>query len=170
VKDAQSESSSDRTVESVARIEHAAYQARSRMDHLAGMITRAAGTGSAIFLHAVWFTVWLLANLRGLPGIQPFDPFPFSLLTTIVSLEAIFLTLFVLVSQNRMSREADRRAQLDLQINVLAEKEATMILRMLQEISRHLVTGPASKDVEDLLKETQLDELAKKLDGALPSE
>jgi uncharacterized membrane protein len=58
------------------------------------------------------------------------------LLTTIVSLEAIFLTLFVLISQNRMSREADKRAQLDLQVNLLAEKEATMILRMLQEISQ----------------------------------
>ena len=60
---------------------------------------------------------------------EPCDPFPFNLLTTIVSLEAIFLTLFVLVSQNRMSREADKRAQLDLQVNLLAEKEATMILR-----------------------------------------
>jgi uncharacterized membrane protein len=93
------------------------------------------------------------------------------LLTTIVSLEAIFLTLFVLISQNRMSREADKRAQLDLQVNLLAEKEATMILRMLQEISQRLgVTGRTTKDLQDLLKETKIDELAEKLDGALPSE
>ena len=101
-------------------------------------------------------------NLGGLPGIEPFDPFPFSLLTTIVSLEAIFLTLFVLISQNRMSREADKRAELDLQVNLLAEKEATMILRMLQEISGHLgLSGEANKDIEELLKETKVEEFPK---------
>ena len=122
-------------------------------------------------MHLVWFSFWLLANLHILPGVTPFDPFPFNLLTTAVSLEAIFLTLFVLISQNRMSQEADKRAQLDLQINLLAEKEATMTLRMLQEISEHLgITGSAKKDLQALLKETKIEELANKLEEALPSE
>src|SRR5687768_10933700 len=115
---------SDQTVAAVARIERSAYGARSKMDRLACATTRTAGRATAIVFHVFWFLIWILANLRDIPGIKPFDPFPFSLLTTIVSLEAIFLTLFVLVSQNRMSHEADKRAQLDLQVNLLAEKEA----------------------------------------------
>jgi len=94
---------------------------------------------------------------------------PFNLLTTAVSLEAIFLTLIVLLSQNRMSQEADKRAELDLQINLLAEKETTMILRMLQDISERLgVSSSSTKELRDLIKETNLDELSEKLEKALP--
>jgi len=67
-------------------------------------------------------------NLGHFPQLRPFDPFPFTLLTTLVSLEAIFLTLFVLASQNRLTLEADRRAHLDLQVNLLSEQEMTMVL------------------------------------------
>ena len=109
------ESPSDGTIDAVARIEHEAYRTRSRIDRLAAAIMRGAGTGTALFVHATWFSFWVSANLGVLPGIKPFDPFPFVFLATVVSLEAIFLTLFVLITQNRMSREADKRAQLDLQ-------------------------------------------------------
>ena len=89
----------------------------------------------------------------------------------IVSLEALFLTLFVLITQNRMSQEADKRAELDLQINLLAEKEATMVLRILHDISAQLgVETRAIKDLKELLKETRIEEIAKKLDKALPTE
>jgi uncharacterized membrane protein len=160
----------DRDIEAVAKLERDAQLARSRVDNIAAAITRRASSATALVLHAVWFFVWILANI-GIAGIEPFDPFPFSLLTMIVSLEAIFLTLFVLITQNRMSLEADKRAELDLQINLLAEKETTMILRILNDISKHLgLKGTASKDLSELLKETQLDELSKKLDKALPSE
>jgi uncharacterized membrane protein len=81
----------------------------------------------------MWFAVRILANV-GWFGIEPFDPFPFGLLTTIVSLEAIFLSTFVLVSQNRQSAIADRRAQLDLQINLLAEYEVTRLLKLQDAI------------------------------------
>ena len=165
------ESPTDGAIEAVVQIEHAAHAGRSWMDRFAGAITRTAGTGTVIFVHLIWFLFWLLANLHGLPGITPFDPFPFNLLTTLVSLEAIFLTLFVLISQNRMSQEADKRAHLDLQVNLLAEKEATMILKMLQEISEQLgLNGPIEKDLEDLLKDTKVGELAKKLEAALPAD
>jgi uncharacterized membrane protein len=164
-------SPSDQAIEAVAQIEQSARDARSRIDHFAATIMRVAGTAQCIVFHIIWFSAWLLVNLHALPGIEPFDPFPFNLLTTVVSLEAIFLTLFVLISQNRLSQEADKRAQLDLQVNLLAEKETTMILRMLQDISKKLgVTGAATKELRDLRKETKLDELAAKLDEALPSE
>jgi uncharacterized membrane protein len=115
-------SPSDHAINAVAQIEHSAREARSRIDHFGSTITRAAGTAQSIVFHLVWFLVWLLVNLDTIPGIQPFDPFPFNLLTTVVSLEAIFLTLFVLISQNRLSQEADKRAHLDLQVNLLARE------------------------------------------------
>jgi uncharacterized membrane protein len=158
----------DRDIEAVARLERTAYETRSRVDHIAALITRKAGTGTTVVLHGVWFFIWIIVNVR-IVGIEPFDPYPFSLLTTIVSLEAIFLTLFVLISQNRMSHEADKRAELDLQVNVLAEREATMTLKILHAISSHLgLKGPASKELAALLKETKLDELSDKLEKALP--
>jgi uncharacterized membrane protein len=159
---------SDQTVKAVAQIERSVYDARSRVDHAARMTTRAAGSGTAIVLHVVWFLIWTLSNLGVIPGIEPFDPFPFSMLTTIVSFEVIFLTLFVLVNQNRTSREADKRAQLGLQVNLLAEKEVTMILKMLQEMSTKLGIAPA-EDLKALLAETKLDELSEKLESALPT-
>jgi uncharacterized membrane protein len=171
VSGTRGKSPSDHAIEAVAHIEHSARDARSRIDHFASTVTRVAGTAQSIVFHLVWFSAWLLVNLHGIPGIQPFDPFPFNLLTTVVSLEAIFLTLFVLISQNRLSQEADKRSQIDLQVNLLAEKETTMILRMLQDISERLgVTGASTKELRDLLKETKVDELAEKLEEALPSE
>src|SRR5262245_11965433 len=140
------------------------------MDRIAASITRKAGSGKAVAIHAAWFFVWIVANVQ-LFGLPAFDPYPFSLLTTVVSLEAIFLTLFVLISQNRMTKEGDRRTELDLQVNLLEEKETTMILRMLNEISKHLGTkGSASRELEDLIQETRLDEIARKLEKALPPE
>ena len=68
-------------------------------------------------------------------GIRPFDPFPFPFLTMTVSLEAIFLALFVLASQNRLTRQADKRSHLDLQIDLLAEREMTAVLQLLQDIA-----------------------------------
>jgi uncharacterized membrane protein len=140
------------------------------MDRIAAYITRKAGSGMAVAVHAAWFFVWIAANVQ-LLGLPAFDPYPFSLLTTIVSLEAIFLTLFVLISQNRMTKEADRRTELDLQVNLLAEKETTMILRILNEISKHLgTTGAASRELADLLQDTRLDVISRKLEKALPTE
>lgn len=164
------ESPSDRAIKAVATIEQTAHQARSRMDQFADTITRFASSGTAIVLHLLWFFLWLIVNFHFIPRVTPFDPFPFNLLTMVVSLEAIFLTLFVLISQNRMSQEADKRAQLDLQVNLLAEKETTMILQMLAQISEKLgVDKPLREDLKELLKETRVDELAKKLEKALPS-
>jgi uncharacterized membrane protein len=160
----------DRGIKEVARVERLAFQTRSPVDHAAMVVTRWAASAFALVAHLLWFTIWIVLNTQLTP-LKPFDPFPFSFLTMIVSLEAIFLTLFVLISQNRMSQEADKRAELDLQINLLAEKESTMVLRILQDISTHLgLEGKASKDLKELLKETRVEELAKKLDKALPTE
>jgi uncharacterized membrane protein len=160
-----------RGIAEIVEMEKRNQQARSRLDLFSAAVTRFAGSSSAILIHVMWFVLWILINVHAVPGIVALDPFPFSFLTMIVSLEAIFLTLFVLVSQNRLSLEADRRARLDLEINILAERETTMILRMLNDISRHLkIDGGTQSELEELLKETRVDELAQKLDDALPSQ
>ena len=86
-----------------------------------------------VWVHVVWFAGWVLAN--GLPGIRHFDPFPFTSLTLVVSLEAIFLSTFILISQNHETLLSERRNQLDLQINLLTEQENTKMLRMLERIA-----------------------------------
>jgi uncharacterized membrane protein len=89
------------------------------------------------YVHIVWFVVWILLN-TGWFGLRAFDPFPYGLLTMIVSLEAIFLSTFVLISQNRQAQESERRADLDLHIGLLTEHELTRVLQMLDVIQAKL--------------------------------
>lgn len=81
-----------------------------------------------IMAHVIWFCAWMPLNSKAL-SLQKFDAYPYPLLTMIVSLEAIFLSLFVLMSQNRSSLQAEQRAHLDLQINLLSETENTKMLQ-----------------------------------------
>ena len=99
-------------------------------------------------------------------GIRPFDPFPFPFLTMTVSLEAIFLALFVLASQNRLARQADKRSHLDLQIDLLAEREMTAVLQLLQDIARHLdvQTTVTPEQLRDLMKKTDLRRLTNRME------
>ncbi len=93
--------------------------------------------GSMVFLIAnlVWFVVWIVINVGLIPGIKPFDPFPFSFLTMVVSLEAIALAIIVLMSQNRASKIADLREEVDLQVDMLAEEELTKVLELVVKIA-----------------------------------
>ncbi len=118
-------------------------------DRVADAITSFSGSMRFVYLHALWFGVWIVLNL-GILGIKPFDPFPFGLLTMIVSLEAIFLSTFILVSQNRMSLVSDRRADLDVQINLLAEHEITRLLTLVHAIAKHLDVECIDSDMEEL--------------------
>ena len=154
-----------KNIETIFELEKKAVESRSTAENIADKVTRFAGSSPFIIIHAAWFAVWIIANEAIIPGIKPFDPFPFSFLTLVVSLEAIFLTLLVLMSQNRMTKEADKRAHLDLQINMLGEQETTMILRMVQRISEHLgLKQDKNKSVEELSEETDIHQVAQKLD------
>ena len=108
-----------------------------------------------------WFGGWIAAN-SSLSPWPPFDPFPYNILTSVTGLEAIFLALFVLASQNRLTRDTDKRAHLDLQVNLLAEREMTVVLRMLKELCEHFsVTKTVqSADFRAVVKETDVAELA----------
>ena len=113
----------------VARQRHPALQTHhaARAEHLqnriADRITEFAGSMRFVYIHMVWFAVWIALNV-GLLGFligKGFDPFPFGLLTMIVSLEAIFLATFVMISQNRQAARADLRSQLDFENNIRGE-------------------------------------------------
>ena len=158
-------------VRRIAKLEEQQLQARSAGERVAGAVSRAAGTSAFAIAHLVWFTVWLLANSGLVRGLEPFDPFPFSLLTLIVSLEAIFLSIWILISQNQMTRQAERRAHLDLQINLLAEQESTATLRIVQSIAQHLGVDPDACRLDadvSLSDETDLERLASRIDESVP--
>ena len=156
-------------VRQVARLEEEQLHERTASERIAGAVTRAAGTAVFAVAHLVWFTSWMLINSGRLARFEPFDPFPFNLLTMIVSLEAIFLSIWILISQNQMTRQADRRAHLDLQINLLAEQESTATLRAVHGIAQHLGVDPAMYLTDaSLAEETDIEHLASRMDEAMP--
>jgi uncharacterized membrane protein len=165
-----SPTSANKNVQTIAQLESQALLERSLVDRISDAITRFAGSGVFIAFHVIGFTVWIVVNLGQVRSIRPFDSFPFMFLTTVVSLEAIFLSIFVLISQNRMTRQADRRAHLDLQINLLAEEENTMMLRMLRSLCEHHGIQPElpTEDVRALFKKTDLQKLMRDLHDQLP--
>ena len=148
-------------IATVVALERERVKNRSAADNVAEKVTKFAGSTNFIMFHVVYFTGWILINTGVFPRIKHFDPFPFNFLTLVVSLEAIFLTLMVLKSQNRMTKEADMRANLDLQINMLDEQETTLILRMVHNISRHLGLEEVMDDsMKDLYRNTDVNIVA----------
>ncbi|HYJ47500.1 MAG TPA: DUF1003 domain-containing protein [Pyrinomonadaceae bacterium] len=115
-------------------------EARTLPGRIADAITDFSGSMAFVYVHVVWFGLWIFLNigLVHIPHLSEFDPFPFSFLTMVVSLEAIFLSTFVLISQNRLSAASEKRAELDLQVNLLAEQKATKVLEMLDQIATQL--------------------------------
>ena len=160
----------EENVQAIKTWERALRGSRSRSERAVDGITTWAAGGPALLLHLVWFAGWLVINTGLVPGIAPFDPFPFSFLTLVVSLEAIVLTLLVLASQNRMGGQSEKRNHLDLQIDLLAEREMTAVLRLLQDIATHLGVAPAVTNprIEELAQETDVHQLTTKLDDELP--
>ena len=135
-------------------------------DHLADQITAFSGSMLFFYLNALWFAIWIPLNI-GWFGVEPFDPFPFGLLTMIVSLEAIFLATFVLISQNRQSLQADRRQKVNMQVDMLAEQEVTKLIHMVAEIHEHLGIGhPNDGELQRMGRRTHIEKLADAIDEA----
>jgi uncharacterized membrane protein len=136
---------------------------QTQSERLAGSITRAAGSMWFAYFHVGWFGLWIAYNVSR--GDAAFDPFPFVLLTTVVSLEAIFLTLMVLVSQNRESKLEEQRADLDLQIDLLAEYEVTQLLCLMVAVARKIDVGEECQlNLGDLETEVRPRDLLKELE------
>ena len=137
---------------------------RGVSDKLADTMTSLFGSVWFLIFNAVWFGGWMLANTGLIPGIKAFDPFPYGLLTMVVSLEAIFLAIIVLISQNRAAKIADLREEIDLQLNVRAEQEITKLLIIVDEIHDHLGLDPEDDAELIMMKQrTDLDAIEKEL-------
>jgi uncharacterized membrane protein len=155
----------EKNITAIQKLQNETQQGISSIEYIAHKISAFAGSSPFIVLHLLWFGAWIFINSGSISKITPFDPFPFSFLTLIVSLESIFLTLLVLMSQNRMTKEADKRAHLDLQINLLDEQETTMILRLVQKITLHLgIEEEIDESINDLSETTDINQVAKKID------
>jgi uncharacterized membrane protein len=119
-------------------------------ERVAEAITRFTGSMRFVYLHLAFFGFWIVANLGWVPGVPRWDP-SFVVLAMMASVEAIFLSTFVLISQNRMAATADKRADLDLQVGLLAEHEVTRLVT--------LVSGIADKVGVKAVDEAELDEI-----------
>ena len=122
-----------RNVELIKELEESARQERKPSDKVAEVIANFCGSTTFVWVHVIWFGAWIGINV--FPGLPHIDPFPFTFLTLVVSLEAIFLSTFILISQNHDTRISERRNHLDLQINLLSEQENTKMIALLQAIA-----------------------------------
>lgn len=138
---------------------------RTLSDKFADALTAKFGTVTFLGLNALWFLVWIVINMGLIPGIEPFDPFPFGLLTMIVSLEAIFLAIIVLISQNRAAKIAELREEVDLQINSIAETEVSktlVLLGLLLEKNGIKVDDPDIADMVRPIRSTDIQRILEK--------
>jgi uncharacterized membrane protein len=145
----------ERNIRTIIHLRTKDSQARSLQSRIADSITSFSGRMIFAYVHIVWFGLWILVN-TGQFGVPAFDPFPYGLLTMVVSLEAIFLSTFVLISQNRLSEETERRADLDLHIGLLTEHELTRVLQMLDAIQDKMgIIDHKNSELADLEMETK---------------
>lgn len=161
---AHQDSISAKNIEDIRRLEQASVLKQSRTERIAQWVTQVAGGAPFISMHIAWFVIWITLNIGLLKSVQPWDPFPFSFLTLVVSLEAIFISLLVLMAQNRLTRDADKRALLDLHINMLAEQESTASLKMLEKICEHLKIDYVAEEAQQLAENTDVSQIAEKLE------
>lgn len=164
--------SAQQNIETIARLEHEAIEHRGLGERLSDAFTRVMGSMTFVSLHVAGFLVWFAVNLGLIPGVEPFDPFPFGILTLIVSAEGVLLAIFVLISQNRASRLANQRAHLNLQISLLSEQESTKLLQKIQTIANHLGIEETADDhvAQRLSQSTHLEVLAEELKKSLPDD
>lgn len=162
--------SAQENIQTVAKLEQEALEQRRFTDRLGDAIADFAGTMRFVIAQFVGFTVYAALNSGVVPFIRPWDPYPYILLALLVSLEGVLLSTFVLMKQNRMSRRADQRNHLNLQIDLLAEKEITKMLQLQRLICERLGIKEAGSDaeVQELSQSTAVEDLAKELEEKIP--
>jgi uncharacterized membrane protein len=139
---------------------------RSFGQRVADQMTEMFGSTPFLVVNAVWFVVWIVWNTW--PGTQPFDKFPYGMLTMAVSLEAIFLSIFVLIAQNRSARIDELRAEVDLQVNTIAEAELTKLLQIVAELAkRQGVDVDSDAELQAMIAPTNVAEIEKVLQAEI---
>lgn len=158
-----------RNVHRVADLEHAARRDFSAAERLGKALTDVAGSAGFLLAHVALFGGWIIWNTAAAPSAR-FDPYPFGLMTVFVSLESMFLAMFVLITQNRMLKHSERRDHLTLQVDMLTEQELTVALRLLRQVADR-VGVPAEDDdqrhAESLMEDTDVQDVMSEIDQAL---
>lgn len=131
---------------------------------LARRITAFTGSMTFVWLHVAIFGGWIAVNLGWIPGVAAFDP-TFVALAMVASVEAIFLSTFVLITQNRMAAMADRRANLDLHISLLTEHELTRLAVLLDRIARRLDVPVDTEDLAEIERDVEPVEVIEEIDA-----
>lgn len=144
---------------------------RTIVEKLADWMTQRLGSVGFLFFNAIWFSAWISVNLGWIPAVEPFDPFPFGLMTMVVSLEAIFLAIIVLISQNREAKIADLREEIDLRVNMMAEEEISKIIELLSQLlKKHGIDVSHDPQVAQMIKQTSSAEIERNLEKELNSD
>jgi uncharacterized membrane protein len=152
-----------KNIDSILKLEKEDERRLSQFHRVSHIVGGFVGTAHFVAAQCIIVVAWLSLNLH-LFNIAPFDPYPFSLLSLVLTLEAVFLTSFVLISQNTMDRRSERRNHLELQINLLAEEEAATTLNILRAIANHLrIDVPHEVEREKLAKDTPVESIAQDL-------
>jgi uncharacterized membrane protein len=135
-------------------------------ERIAEAITRFTGSMRFVYLHLAFFGFWIIANLGWVPGVPSWDP-SFVVLAMMASVEAIFLSTFVLISQNRMSAAADKRADLDLQISLLAEHEVTKLVTLVSAIADRMgVETQVDTELDEIKRDVAPEAVLDKIEAA----
>lgn len=138
---------------------------RTLSEKTADFITVRLGSMTFLIINALWFLIWVCINTGFIPVIPPFDPFPFGLLTMVVSLEAIFLAIVVLISQNRAAKIDDLREEVDLQITTIAEEEITKIMELqMLLLKKNGIDVSEDIELQKMLEPIDPEEIEKKLE------
>jgi uncharacterized membrane protein len=157
-------------IDAIVKLEHEALHRRTIAERVSDAVAKFIGSVSFLMLQVLLVLIWSAINLKVIPGVKPFDPFPFGILALVISSESVLLTIFVLISQNRMTRQADRRSHLDLQVGMLAEQELTAMLQMQHKICQRLgiESGSTAHELKNFSDATDVSKLASELEDKLP--
>jgi len=143
---------------------------RSWIILIADWLTSSFGSITFFVFNILLFTFWILINIGEFKGIPVFDPYPFILLTMTVSLEAIILSIVVLMSQNKQSQISTLREEMDMQVNLIAEREITMALKVLDKIAEKMDIDIINEEFEHMIEETDLPYIQRQLQNQLEDE
>jgi uncharacterized membrane protein len=155
-----------RNIDALMEVRKREEQRKSASDRIADAITAFAGSMWFVYLHAAVFGAWVVVNAGWVPGVRRFDP-TFVILATVASVEAIFLSTFILISQNRMQKLADRRAELDLQISLLTEHELTRAIHLIDDVAGRLgAARPPQHELDDIKQDVNPQKVAEEIERA----
>ena len=156
-----------RNIDALMAVRQREEQRKTPSDRFADAVTTFAGSMWGIYVHGVLFGGWLIFNSGKVPGVKPWDPFPFVMLAMWASVEAIFLSTFILISQNRMQKIADRRAELDLQISLLTEHELTRAVQLIDDMARRFgAARPPEHELADIKRDINPAKVAEEIEKA----